>query len=216
MLTVVGSSFLSTVLDTAITAATNDTDWQIQQLAFPQGQRCNGTYTPTIEALLPRAEEEEAHYPGRFFVNLISHIEYYLSRGVDITVVVVMRDSSISINEKLRDDCPKLEIVKKEEKIKLAIIKEVYTQYGKHGSKIKTGEKERVIIVSYEGLMELKDVYLFDIYHQLGIISNHTPAYYEDANAKYVADPKVKTAFRGGRDTHRKKAEPLGFLPGTF
>ena len=216
MLTVVGSSFLSSVLDTATTAdAANNTDWQIQHLTLPQGQRCNGTFAPTIDALLPIAEEG-AHYPARFFVNLISHIEYYLSKGVDITVVVVMRDSSIATNEKLRDDCPKLEIVKKEEETKLAIIKEAYIQYAKHGTRIKSGEKERVILVSYEGLMELKDVYLFDIYHQLGIISNHTPAYYEDDNAKYVADPKVKTAFRGGRDTHRKKAEPLGFLPGTF
>ena len=174
------------------------------------------TGTITSVSVLP-ATAEGANYPARFFVNLISHIEYYLSRGVDITVVVVMRDSSISMNDKLRVDCPKLDIAKKEEETKLAIIKEVYTKYGKHGTKtLKNDEKERVIIVSYEGLMELKDVYLFDIYHQLGIVSNHTPAYYEDSNAKYVADPEVKTAFRGGRDTHRKKAEPLGFLPGTF
>ena len=215
LITVVGSLFLSTVLDTATTAATNDIDWQIQHLTLPQGQRCNGTYTPTIDALLPTSEEG-THYPARYFVNLISHIEYFLSQGVDITVIVVMRDGSISTNEKLRDDCPRLEIVKKEEETKLAIMKEAYLEYGKHGAKVKSGEKERVVLVSYEGLMELKDAYLFDLYHQLGIISNHTPTYYEDDNAKYVADPKVKTAFRGGRDTHRKKAEPLGFLPGTF
>jgi len=116
------------------------------------------------------------------------------------------------MKQKLREDCHFLEITEKEEKIKAAIKKEAYAKYGKHGSQLKSGEKERVIAVSYEGLQELKEVYLFDLYHQLGIKSTYAPSFI-DGNAKYVADPMMNAAMNGESIRHKKKAAPLHLLP---
>ena len=46
------------------------------------------------------------------------------SRGVDITVVFLMRDRSISEKERLKDDCPVLEMAEKESKMALLPIKD--------------------------------------------------------------------------------------------
>ena len=213
MITVIDSTskLLSTTL--AAAAGTFSSDWHTQHVALPQGQKCSllNSRPDIVEALVP-----EEKYPTRYFVNITSHIEYYLAHGIDIQVVVVMRDHSISMKEKLRNDCPEVGVAENEDKVALSIIKEAYTKYGKHGSMLKRGEKERVIAVSYEGLLELKDAYLFDIYHQLGINSTYVPTTLEeDGNAKYIATPEEKAAFKGnGELRHRKKARPLHFLPG--
>ena len=204
LITVVDSTFLSTTL--AAAAGT-----LIQHLALPQGQKCSllNSNSDIVEALVL-----EEKYPTRYFVNITSHIEYYLALSIDIQVVVVMRDHSISMKERLRNDCPEVGVAEKEDEVALSIIKEAYTKYGKHGSMLKRGDKQRVIAVSYEGLLELKDAYLFDIYHQLGINSTYVPTF-DDENAKYVATPEEKAAFKGrGELRHRKKAKPLHFLPG--
>jgi len=149
----------------------------------------------------------------RFFVNITSHIEWYLSRGVDITVVLPMRDHSISMKEKLKDDCLMDARAEKDNEMALAIKKEAYKKYGKHGSLLKSGDKERVIAVSYEGLLGLKEVYLFDLYHQLGINSTYSPAFIDD-NAKYVTSQSQsnfwKQRFMGHRRGHEKKHPERG------
>mmetsp|Transcript_16399 Transcript_16399/g.29734 ORF Transcript_16399/g.29734 Transcript_16399/m.29734 type:complete len:441 (+) Transcript_16399:2-1324(+) len=154
-----------------------------------------------------------ALYPERFFVNITSHIEWYLSRGVDITVVLPMRDHSISMKEKLKDDCLMDARAEKDNEMALAIKKEAYKKYGKHGSLLKSGDKERVIAVSYEGLLGLKEVYLFDLYHQLGINSTYSPAFIDD-NAKYVTSQSQsnfwKQRFMGHRRGHEKKHPERG------
>ncbi|KAL7531933.1 hypothetical protein ACHAXR_004312 [Thalassiosira sp. AJA248-18] len=156
-------------------------------------------------------------YPNRFFVNITSHIEWYISRGVDITVVLLMRDHSIYMKEKLKDDCPIAEVAEKEDELALEIKKEAYEKYGRHGSLLKSGDKERVIAVSYEGLLEMKETYLFDLYQQLGINSTYAPTFI-DGNAIYVANPVAKAALKKTSLRHKKrhektKASPLHFLP---
>ena len=144
---------------------------------------------------------------------IASHIEWYLSRGVDITVVLPMRDHSISMKEKLKDDCPMDARAEKDNEMALAIKKEAYEKYGKHGSLLKSGDKERVIAVSYEGLLGLKDVYLFDLYHQLGINSTYSPAFIDD-NAKYVTSQSQssfwKQRFMGQKRGHEKRHPEKG------
>ncbi|KAL7551541.1 hypothetical protein ACHAWF_014722 [Thalassiosira exigua] len=153
-----------------------------------------------------------AFYPTRFVVNITSHIEWYLSRGVDVTVVLVMRDRSISLKEKLKDDCPLMEMVEKEDSVVLQSMKKAIEKYGKSGSLLRSGDKERVIAVSYEGLIGLKDAYLFDLYHQLGINSTYSPPLV-DGNAIYVASPRKKAEIKDAAISHKKKASSFHFLP---
>ena len=149
-----------------------------------------------------------ALYPDRFLLNISSHIEWYMSRGVDITVILLMRDQSISMHERLKD-CSNLEQAEAENEMALVMKKEAYKKYGKQGSMLKSGDKERVIPVSYEGLLELKEAYLFDLHHQLGIDSAYVPGFI-DGNAKYVAnmDPTKKEMMLNKDPSmrHKKKA----------
>jgi len=140
-----------------------------------------------------------------------------------------MRDRSISMKEMQRADCPMAMPTKKlshsisERTLKtastarasvkqvnqtaLAIKKEAYEKYGKHGSMLKSGDKERVIVVSYEGLLELEGVYLFDLYHQLGISSTYIPAFIDD-NAQYIKSDSAHwndTSIGHKKGNQRKK-----------
>jgi len=89
-----------------------------------------------------------------------------LSRGVDITVVVSMRDQSISRAAKLREHCPFPGVLEKEEKIALDLINEAINKYGTRGD----SDRARVITVSYEAMMEFYEPYLFDLYYQVSFV----------------------------------------------
>eukprot|EP00970_Alexandrium_tamarense_P009774 scaffold1958_cov198-Alexandrium_tamarense.AAC.19 len=167
------------------------------------GARCGGG-----------AYDGYAMYPKRFFVNITSHIEWYTSRGVDVTVVLQMRDRSITKKGKPRDGCSIQAIIETEDEVGLNLMNEAYDAYGFHGSKTKKGSetRERAIVVSYEGLMELKETYLFDIYQRLGIESTYVPLFMDD-NGRYITDPppekKVGARKKPGLMTrwHEKRAE---------
>ena len=58
-----------------------------------------------------------ALYPQRFFVNITSHIEWYLSRGVDIKVVLSMRDRSVSSRGKLKGHCLLADVARREDEV---------------------------------------------------------------------------------------------------
>ena len=53
--------------------------------------------------------------------------------GVDITVILLMRDQSISMHEML-NDCSNLEQAEAENKMSMVMKKEAYKKYGKQGS----------------------------------------------------------------------------------
>lgn len=80
-----------------------------------------------------------------------------------------------------------------ENKVALELMTEALEKYGRHGSRLglhpsdKSG-KVRVIPVSYEVLMGMKESYLFGLYSYLGINSTHVPKF-ADGNIKYVTDP---------------------------
>ncbi|KAL3783237.1 hypothetical protein HJC23_001144 [Cyclotella cryptica] len=137
-----------------------------------------------------------ALYPNRYFVNVTSHIEWYLSRGVDITVVISMRDRSISSAAKNREHCHNQNFADQEDEMALSLIKTAIGRFGVRGK----GEKERVITVSYEAMMEFKEAYLFDLYHQLGIDSSYVPEF-TDGNAKYITDATKGELKRPGKFT---------------
>jgi hypothetical protein len=105
-----------------------------------------------------------ALYPKRFFVNITSHIEWYLRRGVDITVVLSVRDRTMSAESKLNNHCS-LDMGAKEDEVALELMSEALERFGKRGS---DEDKARVVVASYEGLMRFGKEYLFDLYEELG------------------------------------------------
>ena len=96
-------------------------------------------------------------------LDISSHIDWYLSRGVDITVVISSRDRSISKSAKHREHCRYADVAEKENEMALKLINEAINKYGTRGD----GGSERVITVSYEAMMEFQETYLFDLYYQV-------------------------------------------------
>jgi hypothetical protein len=145
-----------------------------------------------------------------------SHIEWYLSRGVDISVVISMRDRSISTASKHREHCRFQKAADQEDEMALSLIQSAIDKYGVRG-----GDKERVITVSYEALMEFREPYLFDLYYQLGINSTYVPEF-KDGNVKYITDASKGELVRPGRPprltinspgTKQKRVPPKDWKP---
>lgn len=136
------------------------------------------------------------------------HIEWYLSRGVDITVVMSTRDTTISHKGKLASHCQSEGTAKMEDEVALNLMADALEKYGKHGSMLGSAEKERVVTVNYESLMKLQDPYLFDLYNELGIKSTHVPQF-KDGNVKYVVDPvEINPMYRKESKMAQFKEQP--------
>ena len=133
-----------------------------------------------------------ALYPRRFSVNITSHIDWYLQRGVDVTVIISTRDKSISMQGKKKNHCNFKDAREHEDEMALEIMREGLEKYGPFGSI----EKDRVIVSPYEALMGLQNEYLFDLYKQLGIKSTYIPSY-KDGNKKYVIDDNANVTNAG-------------------
>lgn len=128
-------------------------------------QRNNATDAAwTCGAVCGRGEYDGyALYPDRYFVNITSHIEWYQNRGVDISVVIVMRDQSISRAANQNEHCSAEGSVEKEEEMTMSLVHDAIEKNGIRGH----GEKQRVFTVSYEAMMMFKETYLFDLYHEV-------------------------------------------------
>jgi hypothetical protein len=143
------------------------------------------------EIPFPEACHEEAGlddfvvYPSRFFINVTSHIQWYRERGVEATAVIMMRDSSISHISKLRSLCPQEKVAEQQNEHARQLMREAID---------KLDPFSEIVLVSYEGIISLRESYLFDIYQQLGINSTYTPSF-KDGNAKYIVTP-TKTESR--------------------
>ena len=74
-----------------------------------------------------------------------------------------MRDRSISRAAKHREHCRFDAAANNEDEMALSLINEAINKYGTRGD----GDTERVITVSYEAMMEFRESYLFDLYHQV-------------------------------------------------
>jgi hypothetical protein len=124
----------------------------------------------------------------------------------------MMRDRSISTTSKSKH-CLSSADTTNEDEMALSFIRKAIKRYGVQGTS-KTGEKSRVIPISYEALMEFKESYLFDLYHQLGLDSKYVPEF-RDANAKYVTDAKkedlTKKTLKG--KPIPRLARPKGLVP---
>lgn len=103
-------------------------------------------------------------------------------------MVVSIRDATISHKGKIKSHCQSNTTAEKENHAAYDLIFEALVKYGKGGSMLGPADKERVIAVNYEGLMGLKEPYLYNLYSQLGINSTYVPTL-SDGNVKYVVDP---------------------------
>ena len=81
------------------------------------------------------------HIPTRYFVNLTSHLEFYQRRGVETTLVVVVRDPAMHFRG--------------------ISSKSAYAEFqtGRTLLQQATEQINHVVVVSYETLMTLKDIY---------------------------------------------------------
>ena len=124
-----------------------------------------------------------ALYPSRFSVNITSHIDWYLQRGIDVTVILSTRDRSISKRGKERLHCKIQSVAQQEDEVAVELMSEGLRKYGAFGSI----DRDRVIVSSYEALMSMKDEYLFGLYKSLEINSTYVPSF-KDGNEKYITD----------------------------
>jgi hypothetical protein len=133
-------------------------------------------------ATFPRQCKEEAllddfvEISSRFFVNITSHILWYLERGVDATAVVLMRDRSIAHLSKTATICKNANVSRAQNEYANSITQEA----------IQKLDPSRIVLVSFEGMVSLGLPYLQDIFRQLRIQnSTHVPNFL-DANEKYI------------------------------
>jgi len=102
-----------------------------------------------------------------------------------------VRDRSISRAGKMKSHCSDEAVATLEEETARSIMSEALRKYGRRGRLKDPGishdrsNEERVITVSYEALMGLREPYLFDTYKMLGINSSFVPDF-KDGNEKYV------------------------------
>jgi hypothetical protein len=114
--------------------------------------------------------------PGRFFVNVTSHIQWYRERGVDARAVVVVRDPSLHFKGILKTHCPNETAAYEQFVTGRALLKHAMQHLDP-------------VVVSYEALMTLQTKYLQEIYNELNISTSSLKAYqqptFSNGNVKY-------------------------------
>lgn len=165
---------------------------------------CASFYDREEVILSDRCQEEtgldpEHEYPLRFFVNITSHVEWYRSRGVDCTAIIMTRDYSTHLDGKKKHMLWPLfwnRVAAAEDRYGKQLMVEAMSVLDASISPAR-GLAE-LVLVSYETLMFLREDYLFKVYQQLGIESDYVPTFH-DGNAKYVRGGKAGINNLNGR-----------------
>ena len=128
-----------------------------------------------------------------------------------------MRDRTISNKGKLKKHCQMENVGRREDEVALSIMSTAIETYSKHGSSRGSlpedvSGTERVIPVSYEGMMEMQEAYLYQLYHQLGINSTYLPSF-DDGNEKYVAAPTLPSPHDGNKRSPYIPPKPQTYHP---
>ena len=130
------------------------------------------------------------YYPKRYILNITSHLDWYIRNGVDIKVIVMIRDETIATRARFEKTCHNQTILQREGKVGKQFIQEAIQKYAMPSLLLENGaEDSKVIVVSYEMLVNLQNVYLKSLYHKLGIDSDYFPEII-DGNAKHVLPMK--------------------------
>jgi len=123
--------------------------------------------------------------PQRFNVNITSHVRWYQEHGVKVTAVVMIRGDYTHLHGKVGNHNKNLTHALYEDFHGKELIADAMRRLS---SSSVNGRPPELIITSYETLMSLQKLYLFDLYKQLGIHSTYMPEL-ENANKKYVIPP---------------------------
>eukprot|EP00816_Leptocylindrus_hargravesii_P012282 CAMPEP_0196807376 /NCGR_PEP_ID=MMETSP1362-20130617/7356_1 /TAXON_ID=163516 /ORGANISM="Leptocylindrus danicus, Strain CCMP1856" /LENGTH=335 /DNA_ID=CAMNT_0042181277 /DNA_START=233 /DNA_END=1240 /DNA_ORIENTATION=+ len=117
--------------------------------------------------------------PARFFVNITSHIQWHLDRGVQATALIIARDKNIERMSKIGGHCNNEIVAELEDMHGTRIMLEAL-------DKLETeGDMPSVVLVSYELLNLLGEPYMLSIYKKLGIESTFV-APLKDGNTRYI------------------------------
>lgn len=131
-------------------------------------------------------------YPKRFFLNITSHVQWWAAQGVETVAVIVVRDKTISLKSRSKAHCKNPTLAKKEEDMGSKIITQAIQSLPLSRTDPNASQPlGRILLVSYETLVKLKQPYLNLIYQQLGLkASSYVPSIV-DGNANYVAPGPV-------------------------
>lgn len=118
----------------------------------------------------------------RYFVNITSHVDFYQRRGVDVTLVLVVRDPAMHFRGITKTHCAN----------ETAAFEQFQTGRLLLRQAMELLDPSSLVIVSYEMLMTLRQVYLKEIYESLRITSEYKPAF-KNGNLAYAPDRLVPT-----------------------
>lgn len=162
-------------------------------------------------------------YPKRYQLDIVSSIEFYESCGVHQVFIIVMRDQQISQHARYIH-CTNLTLLQQEEDVGKDIITRAIDTYllgnnqnGNASNGDRTGDfingrrrltsplpyGNNVVLVSYESLMTLGQVYVKSLYKALDIESGHVPNI-KDGNAKYIIKTPPIPAKKGANRLIRR------------
>lgn len=141
-----------------------------------------------------KAMADRRSYPTRYSLNLNSHLEWYLKKGIDARAIIIMRDATISRKSR-QQHCRNSTIMAMEEELGREILQTTIRKYivstpntgGRRRRLVHSSSNGRVVVVSYELMNQLKGDYMKVLYHDLGINSTYEPNW-EDGNVKHVTD----------------------------
>lgn len=146
---------------------------------LPNQDRYKGTLPPAPPECHPLYGPTLVPDPARYFINVMTHVQFYQQRGVDTTAVVVVRDPAMHFRGVTSRHCKGNETA-------------AYEQY-KTGRVILQHAMEHLdpkslVVVSYETLMTLKQVYLKEIYKSLNIIESSSThnILFKNGNIQYI------------------------------
>ena len=151
-------------------------------------------------------------YPIRYNLDIVSHKEWYDSHNVDQWFIIVIRDPDVSRKARSKKHCADHTLLKEEEKVGTSIIVKAINKYileegerkltsetynhwhasnfqndnERHGRRLSPlPSGNNVVLVSYESMMKLGEIYIALLYTALGIRSDFVPDI-KNGNKKYL------------------------------
>uniref|UniRef100_A0A7S2LNH8 Uncharacterized protein n=1 Tax=Leptocylindrus danicus TaxID=163516 RepID=A0A7S2LNH8_9STRA len=160
----------------------DENSWDHSLLWAPTNRKRASTYADRILSKYchDAGLNDFTRAPKRFFVNVTSHIRWYLDRGVQATAVLVLRDKTIQHMSKVKNHCNSQPSAYAEDSYGMQIMTEAFEKLSYDV------ENPSLVLVSYEMLMNIGDPYLFSIFEKLGIQSSYTPDL-KDGNKVYLS-----------------------------